>query len=235
MKTIAIIDCSVDQPSLACYNRLLQLGVPVSYHSANKFGMSTLENLDHFYGAFIFGSASNVEDNEPWHKTLGDWALKALNQNFPIMGICFGHQLMCHLLGGEVIKNLEVNPDQKGTRELIFDQDFGDIENGEALEFVVYHTYRVINLPNTFTQVAHSDLFPNDIVRHKELPFVGIQPHPEASDWFISDDIAESPELYTKAPKTKIDGIRFILNFIKEYCIKDFQSEISGQPSQFLQ
>ena len=226
MKTIAIIDCAIDEPSLACYNRLLQLGFPVSYHSACDFGMSTLENLDNFYGAFIFGSISNVEDNEPWHRELANWALGALKQNFPLMGICFGHQLMCHYLGGKVIKNSLENPEQKGSRIITFKNNFGDILAGAEYEFIVSHSWRVTDLPDDFEEVA-SSIFPNDIVRHKTLPFVGIQPHPEASDHFIDTEFEDEPLNPENAQRTKIDGINFIINFIREYCIKNIDKSIT--------
>ena len=55
-------------------------------------------------------------------------------------------------------------------------------------EFAVSHSYRVENLPTTMEEIGYSDLFKNDIVRHKTLPFVGLQPHPEASDHFMDSD-----------------------------------------------
>ena len=225
MKTIAIIDCAIDEPSLACYNRLLQLGFPVSYHSACDFGMSTLLNLDNFYGAFIFGSISNVEDKEPWHKELSTWALAALKKGFPILGICFGHQLMCHALGGEVVKNQETNPEQKGSRVITFKNNFGEFSLGDEIEVIVSHSWRVTNLPKEFEEVAGS-IFPNDIVRHRTLPFVGIQPHPEASDHFIDTEFEDKPLSKESADRTKIDGINFLINFVKEYCIGDADKSI---------
>ena len=230
MKTIAIIDCAIDEPSLACYNRLLNMGFPVSYHSACDFGMGTLKNLDQYYGAFIFGSISNVEDDEKWHRELASWALNALKNNFPIMGICFGHQLMCHYLGGKVIKNSDLNPEHKGSREVTFNIDFGDIRARDTLEFVVSHSYRVADLPDDFEEIGKS-FFPNDIVRHKKYPFVGIQPHPEASDHFIATEFDDKPLDNENAKRTQIDGINFITNWVKTYCLNNLNE---NSDSRFL-
>ena len=97
----------------------------MSYHSACDFGMSTLLNLDNFYGAFILAQFQMLKI-----KSLGiriiDLGIGALKKGFPILGICFGHQLMCHALGGEVVKNQETNPEQKGSRVITFKNKFGE-------------------------------------------------------------------------------------------------------------
>jgi GMP synthase-like glutamine amidotransferase len=227
MKTIAIIDCAIKEPSLACYNRLLQLGLPVSYHSACNFGLSTFENLENFHGAIIFGSVSNVEDDHLWHHELANWSIRSLKQGFPILGICFGHQLICHHLGAQVVKNQEHNGEQKGSREVVFKSNFGDINPRDNLEFVVYHSFRVINLPSDFEELASSK-FPNDIVKHRVLPFVGIQPHPEASDHFINHEFKHPPLEVSKANRTKLDGMKFIINWVREYCINNIDTQINS-------
>ena len=224
IKTLAIIDPATDEPSIACYNRLLRKGIPCSFHSASDFGTSTLNNLDHFYGGIIFGSASHVHQNLCWQHELGEWAMQALSKNFPLLGICFGHQLLCHHLGAKVIINQEKNPEQKGSREVTFKKDFGDIKAGDKKEFTVSHNYRVTDLPTSMEEIANSELFPNDIVRHKKLPFVGIQPHPEASDHFIETEF-KNEQLERNLPeKSKSDGIEFILNFIDIYCSDVFKN-----------
>ena len=133
--------------------------------------------------------------------------LMHFNEGLPIMGICFGHQLMCHALGGKVIKNKSVDPEQKGSRKVTFKNRFGGIKSGDVLEFIVSHSWRVTDLPHDFKEVAGS-VFPNDIVRHKTLPFVGIQPHPEASDHFIETEFENDSLEKENADRTKVDGIR---------------------------
>jgi GMP synthase-like glutamine amidotransferase len=223
IKTFAVIDCATDEPSIACYNRLLELGIPCSYHSANEFGTSTLKNLDLFYGGFIFGSMSHVHEDLPWHHELADWAKKALNKNFPLLGICFGHQLMCHHFGADVVLNQDKNPEQKGTRTVHFSKEFGEIKKGETREFAVSHSYRVEKLPESLEEIGYSILYRNDVVRHKTLPFVGLQPHPEASDHFIESDFSQNPPPRENAERTKVEGINFMMNFIQEYCKESFE------------
>ena len=108
-----------------------------------------------------------------------------------------------------------------GTRKVTFLERFGDILPGEILEFVVSHSYRVTNLPENLAEIGRSSNFPNDIVKHKTLPFVGIQPHPEASNHFIKTEFKNNEVENQSAQIAKVDGIRFIINFIKEFCIEE--------------
>ncbi|MAW07497.1 MAG: hypothetical protein CME61_04365 [Halobacteriovoraceae bacterium] len=224
IKTIAIIDCATDEPSIACYNRLLKKGIPCSFHSASEFGASTLTNLDDFFGAIILGSMSHVHEDLPWHNELAGWAISALKKNFPILGICFGHQLMCHHLGAKVVINKEQNPEQKGSRVTSFKRDFNNIKESDTKEFIISHSYRVDDLPEDFIEIASSGIFKNDIVQHKSLPFVGIQPHPEASDHFIKTDFITNPLPLENAKKSKADGLEFIKNWLDLYCKDAFKN-----------
>ena len=51
-------------------------------------------------GIVITGSHSMVSDAEPWSERLKPWLQQALSANVPILGVCYGHQLMASALGG---------------------------------------------------------------------------------------------------------------------------------------
>ena len=53
-------------------------------------------------GVVITGSHAMVSERETWSEALVPWLQQAVAQSVPTLGICYGHQLLAHALGGEV-------------------------------------------------------------------------------------------------------------------------------------
>ena len=53
-------------------------------------------------GAIITGSAAMVTERLPWSERTAGWIRDAMDVELPLFGVCFGHQLMAHALGGRV-------------------------------------------------------------------------------------------------------------------------------------
>ena len=56
-------------------------------------------------GVIVTGSAAMVTDRHPWSERTADWLREAVDRGLPYFGICYGHQLLAHALGGEVGDN----------------------------------------------------------------------------------------------------------------------------------
>lgn len=56
-------------------------------------------------GVVITGSGAMVTDGDPWIEQSAAWLRDAIANGLPVLGICFGHQLLAHALGGEVDYN----------------------------------------------------------------------------------------------------------------------------------
>ncbi len=99
----------------------------------------------------------------------------------PVLGICYGLQLLAHRLGGLV----ERAEDREYGRALLKlereDRLFAGLPGG--LERVVWmsHGDRVLRLPREFEVVATSDSSPYAAIRHAERPIWGLQFHPEVA------------------------------------------------------
>ncbi|MGA1742041.1 MAG: glutamine amidotransferase, partial [Pseudohongiellaceae bacterium] len=53
-------------------------------------------------GAVITGSPAMVTDRLDWSEYTAEWLRQAISRQLPILGICYGHQLLAHALGGRV-------------------------------------------------------------------------------------------------------------------------------------
>ena len=95
----------------------------------------------------------------------------------PILGICFGHQVIGLLYGGEVRRGKE----DRDLRQIDVIQQhplFAGI-SGTA-EFQQDHTEEV-SLPTQFAHLASSSHCHNEAMAHPDLPVYGVQFHPETS------------------------------------------------------
>ena len=97
--------------------------------------------------------------------------------NFPILGICAGHQYMARFFGGSVkpAKNPEF-----GKIELNILDEY-EIFKGLPKKSIVWesHNDEVTKLPINFICLAESESCKIQAMKHKNKPFYGLQFHPE--------------------------------------------------------
>jgi GMP synthase (glutamine-hydrolysing) len=100
-----------------------------------------------------------------------------LNWNVPVLGICFGHQLLGVLHGAKIYRGEEQRANEMITiiepNELLLDLH-------EQFEMMEDHT-EGIELPENFIHIASSFQYPVEVMKHNEKPFWGVQFHPEVS------------------------------------------------------
>jgi GMP synthase (glutamine-hydrolysing) len=61
-----------------------------------------LPSRDGFAGTIVTGSGAMVTDRADWSERSAQWLREAAHAGMPLLGICYGHQLLAHALGGEV-------------------------------------------------------------------------------------------------------------------------------------
>jgi GMP synthase (glutamine-hydrolysing) len=75
-------------------------GAEVRVHDAVSGGTPPAPNT--LAGIVLTGSHAMVSDREPWSQALVPWLQQAVALQTPLLGICYGHQLLAHALGGDV-------------------------------------------------------------------------------------------------------------------------------------
>lgn len=62
---------------------------------------------DSGYAAVVItGSAANVTESPDFLEPTARWLKKVVHSGVPTLGVCFGHQLLAHSLGGTVVRNM---------------------------------------------------------------------------------------------------------------------------------
>ncbi|HTP07563.1 MAG TPA: glutamine amidotransferase [Anaerolineae bacterium] len=131
-------------------------------------------------GIVITGSHSMVTDHEAWSERTAAWLCDAVEQHTPILGICYGHQLLAYALGGEVGDNPRGN--ETGTVNVYLnetgatDRLLGGLAN--PLRVHVSHQQSVLNLPIGAQLLAWSDRDQHQAFSIGDNVW-GVQFHPE--------------------------------------------------------
>ena len=113
-----------------------------------------------------------------------------LNLEIPVLGICFGHQIIGMHYGAQCKMGEEDRADQL-IHQIVEDSIFSGLEQS----FVMMQDHcEYINVPDSFIHLGRSAVTEVEVMKHQSKPIYGCQFHPEVSG------------------KT---GLQFISNFLK--------------------
>jgi GMP synthase-like glutamine amidotransferase len=105
------------------------------------------------------------------------------NCSLPLLGICFGHQLLCWAFGAEVGSlPQQVANRFENVRVIQSNEIFAGSKEGQTIPLAENHYDYVLkdSLKNAgFTLLADSASCEVEAVKHKTKPFYGVQFHPE--------------------------------------------------------
>ena len=104
---------------------------------------------------------------------------KLFELGIPMLGICYGMQLMCHMLGGEVEK-ADKREYGKAQIEVLDDSDLlSGLKDSRALTVWMSHGDRIKRLPPNFVTIAKSLNSPIAACKNKDSSIFALQFHPE--------------------------------------------------------
>lgn len=143
-------------------------------------------------GIILSGGPSSVYDKGAPHCDPEIW-----NLGIPILGVCYGMQLMVQQLGGEVERS---DRGEYGKASLTIDDPtdlLTNVEDGTTMW--MSHGDSVTRLPEGFELLAHTENTPCAAIAHPERKLYGVQFHPEVVH--------------------SIGGLALIRNFVYHICI----------------
>jgi GMP synthase (glutamine-hydrolysing) len=144
-----------------------------------------------YSSAIITGSPAMVTEHLEWSERAAEWVRGAVQCRLPLLGVCYGHQLMAYALGGEVAYldgGVEL-----GTLDVYMETYDNPVFNGlpKIFKANLVHSQTVTKLPPEALAIAHSERDPNQIIIYNDVTF-SVQFHPEYSGAVMRDYI----ELY---------------------------------------
>jgi GMP synthase (glutamine-hydrolysing) len=152
------------------------------------------EDLSGYAGIFLSGSPHGAYEDVPFILREHELIQDAARLEIPMLGVCFGSQILASALCGrdQVFRRESCEVGYKWldtTSAIEADPIASDI--GSRVYMFVWHNDEVRDGHEDMRILAKSDLCPNHIWRHRDLPVWGIQGHPEVSRaqsriWFES-------------------------------------------------
>ena len=175
------------------------------------FRQQPLPAAEDLAGVVITGAAAMVSDRESWSEHTGQWLKQVVDKGIPVLGVCYGHQLLAQALGGKV--GLNPAGRQIGTvKGELLDTSKNDPLLGQLPDTFpaqTSHSEVVLELPPGAESLATSPLTDNFAIRFAENVW-GVQFHPEFSTAVMSEYIryrADAIREEGQSPEQLLDKI----------------------------
>jgi GMP synthase (glutamine-hydrolysing) len=193
MKTLFILKTGSTLPKLAARRGdfedwiLAGLGLPPEATRVLDMREVPPPAYEALSAAVITGSHAMVTDHASWSERLADWLPELIARRIPVLGICYGHQLLAYALGGAV-GAAPAGPEY-GTVALTLetaartDPLLGDLP--EPLYAHVSHFQSVLALPQGATRLASSAQEPQQAFVVAGCAW-GVQFHPEFDEDIVA-------------------------------------------------
>lgn len=198
--SLMVIDPSITHPEVSSYNKISEC-CPLSstYHLPIISDINSMSrSLHNSCGIIILGSGASVNNKTEWQSILTDIIDQALLKDIPILGICYGHQLLANHLGGKV--GYLWNQEKKsGVRDVKIKSN-SLARSTQFFPLIYSHQEGVIECPDVFEVIASSEMVKVEGIEHKNKAIWGFQPHIEAS-WSFANRQGISKNKYLEVEK----------------------------------
>ncbi len=160
-----------------------------SYIVSNGEFPATVDECDAY---LITGSVNGAYETEPWIATLIQFIRDCHNAGKKMVGICFGHQVLAHALGGKTEKSAKGWGLGLKTFDIV---DSKPWMNGTPGQCALYfsHQDQVVQLPPNAERLGGNDFCENAFFAIGDQ-VMGIQGHPEFTVSIMQDILAKPKE-----------------------------------------
>ncbi len=171
MDEIVVLDFG-GQYSHLIARRIRELGVYAEIKDPS-ISSKELDNIDDLKGIILSGGAASVYD-----KDSPSCEKQILDLNYPIFGICYGHQLLSFLSNGKVDR---AESGEYGITDLRVESSSELLKDWSGNEVWMNHKDQVISMPQDFSLIASSSNSPVAAFEHQNKEIYGVQFHPEVT------------------------------------------------------
>ena len=128
-------------------------------------------------GIIFTGGPNSVYDEKAPHVDP-----EIFNLGIPVLGICYGCQLMAHTLGGQVTAAQDDSAREYGKTETYYNTDCKIFKGlpAQGISWMSHGDY-MAKVPQGFDLVAHSDACPNVAIADESRGFYGVQYTPRST------------------------------------------------------
>ncbi|MFT3687605.1 type 1 glutamine amidotransferase [Paenirhodobacter sp.] len=146
----------------------------LTFRTYDVAGMDFPKDIHDCDGWLITGSRFGAYEDHPFIPPLEEFIRRAIGAKVPVVGICFGHQIIAQAMGGKV----EKFPGgwAIGAQDYTFD--------GQRVTLNAWHQDQVTQRPEGAEAIACNDFCENAALIYGDTAFT-VQAHPEFDDTFI--------------------------------------------------
>lgn len=230
---ILLLDCTLDASSQgsASLRKLLTLSSKVTLETRRAPDGDIPHDLTPYQALVVSGSRASCVTLEKWSEKIFDCFGAFMKNERPILGVCFGMQLLARYLDGESVVRRSKVPEFGWARvEITNTSALTEELSREKVTFFVAHEEEVVKSElRSFKILGHSEHCAVQWIQSKSGPYSGVQFHPERMLHEGSDLIdgymrnQKHGLLTTPAPTVNL------LQKHQEYFIENFLSSVVGR------